>query len=103
MATVYRAYDTRTGQLVALKLLLPHLWHDREFVERFQCEGRNVAALQHDNIVSVYESGIVEGYPYLAMAYVEGGTLAERLAWQRGPLHLHLCGLPDELDGEGGL
>ena len=33
MATVYRAYDTRTGRLVALKLLLPHLCHDREFVE----------------------------------------------------------------------
>ena len=86
MATVYRAYDTRTGRLVALKLLLPHLWHDHEFVERFRREGRNAAALQHSNIVPVYESGIVEGYPYLAMAYVEGGTLADRLAWQRGPL-----------------
>ena len=88
MATVYRAYDTRTGRLVALKLLLPHLWHDREFVERFRREARNAAALRHPNIVPVYESGIVEGYPYLAMAYVEGGSLAERLLWQRGPLPL---------------
>jgi serine/threonine-protein kinase len=89
MATVYRAYDQQHNRLVALKVILPHLRHNREFVERFQREGRNAATLRHPHIVPIYESGVAEGSPYLVMAYVEGGSLADRLHWQQGPLPLH--------------
>lgn len=88
MAEVYRAYDTRTGKLVALKLLLPHLWRDGGSLERFRREARHAAGLRHPHIVPVYESGVVEGRPYLALAYVDGGSLADQLAWQQGPLPL---------------
>ncbi len=86
MAVVYQAYDTRAARLVALKVLSPHLWQDREAAERFRREARNAATLQHPNIVAIYESGVIQGCPFLAMAYVEGGSLAYWLDWQRGPL-----------------
>jgi serine/threonine-protein kinase len=71
MTTVYRAYDTRAGHLVALKVLLPHLCRDQEFVERFQREGRHAAVLDRDNIVPVYDSGLVDAYLYPAMAHID--------------------------------
>lgn len=88
MATVYRAYDRRHDRLVALKVILPHLRHNREFVERFQREGRNAAALRHPHIVPIYDSGILEGYPYLAMEYLEGGSLSDWMDQHQGPFPL---------------
>jgi serine/threonine protein kinase/WD40 repeat protein len=83
MGAVYLAHDTRLGRPVALKVpRLAGLGADA--VERFRREGRAAAALRHPNICPVYDVGEVNGAPFLAMAYVEGQTLAERA--RAGPL-----------------
>jgi serine/threonine-protein kinase len=88
MATVYRAYDTDVGRTVALKVLLPHLRYHQEFAQRFKREGRNATALQHPAIVPIYDSSILEGYPYLAMEYLEGGSLSDWMDQHQGPFPL---------------
>jgi Tol biopolymer transport system component len=78
MGAVYLAHDTRLDRPVALKVpRLAGLGPDA--VERFRREGRAAAALRHPNICPVYDVGEVNGVPYLAMAFVEGQTLAERV------------------------
>jgi tRNA A-37 threonylcarbamoyl transferase component Bud32 len=79
MAIVYKAEQTSLGRPVALKVLSAKLSRDEAFRERFRSEGKNVALLDHPHIVSVYDSGEVDGQLFLAMRLVEGETLAERL------------------------
>ena len=89
MAVVYRARDTRQRRTVAVKLLLPHLRQEREFVERFERELRHAANLRHPHIVPLYESGQINGIAYLAMGYADSGVLADHVArypGQRLPL-----------------
>ncbi|MCX6046674.1 MAG: serine/threonine-protein kinase, partial [Chloroflexi bacterium] len=84
-AIVYRATDSRTGQDVALKILPPLSATDRMFLKRFIKEGQNAARLRHENIVRTYEAGEIDGFYYIAMEFVMGGTLAE-MSEQRGQL-----------------
>ncbi len=79
MAIVYKAEQTSLGRPVALKVLSAKLSRDEAFRERFRSEGKNVALLEHPHIVSVYDSGEVDGQLFLAMRLVQGETLAERL------------------------
>ncbi|MGA2469122.1 MAG: serine/threonine-protein kinase [Solirubrobacteraceae bacterium] len=79
MAIVYRAEQLSLGRRVALKVLAPQLSHDGAFRERFRREGKHAAALEHPNVVTVYDSGEADGRLYLAMRLVEGTTLAERM------------------------
>jgi serine/threonine protein kinase len=79
MAVVYRAEQISLGRPVALKVLSPQLSGDREFRERFRREGKHVAALEHPNIVTIYDSGEDDGRLYLAMRLIEGSTLGERM------------------------
>ena len=79
MAVVYRAEQVSLGRPVALKVLSPQLSSDEAFRERFRREGKHAAALDHPNIVAVYDSGESEGRLYLAMRLVEGTTLGERM------------------------
>jgi len=79
MATVYLALDETRGTSVALKVLSPLLAENRSFLLRFQREARIVMRLRHPNIVPLEDSGESGGYAYLAMPYIEGGTLADRL------------------------
>jgi WD40 repeat protein/predicted Ser/Thr protein kinase len=79
MGVVYRARDAALERTVALKLLLAGEWASAEFVERFHNEARAAAALDHPNIVPVHEFGERDGQWFLAMRYVEGPTLAQRL------------------------
>jgi hypothetical protein len=79
MAIVYKAEQISLGRPVALKVLSAKLSHDEAFRERFRREGKNVAALDHPHIVSVYDSGEVDGQLFLAMRLVQGATLAERI------------------------
>ncbi len=83
--TVYRAIDTTLDREVALKVLHPQLVADPTFVERFRTEAKIIAALRHPNVVGVYELGEEGGRLFIAMEYMPGGTLKERLA-QRGRL-----------------
>jgi hypothetical protein len=83
MGHVYLARDEVLDRDVALKVLKESYAESEEFVERFQREARNAAKLYHPNIVSVYDKGEIEdGTPYIAMEYVAGGTLGERIARQ---------------------
>ncbi|MFL6200860.1 MAG: serine/threonine-protein kinase, partial [Thermoanaerobaculia bacterium] len=85
MAVVYKARDLRLGRLVALKFLAPGVEAREEARLRFLLEARAVSALDHPNVCTLYEIGETDdGQMFLAMAYVDGGTLRDRLA--RGPL-----------------
>ena len=83
MAVVYRAADARTGTVVALKVLPPHLAHDERYLQRFEREGKSAARLRHPNIVRTLDTGAADGYHFLALEYVEGQTLADLLRTQR--------------------
>ncbi|MCC6365605.1 MAG: PD40 domain-containing protein [Bryobacterales bacterium] len=82
MAEVYRVKDERLGREVALKMLLPELAGDAEFVERFRREARAASVLEHPNICRLYDIGEWRGRPYLTMELLEGQTLRERLHGQ---------------------
>ncbi|MBS1791364.1 MAG: protein kinase [Acidobacteria bacterium] len=77
MGIVYLANDTRLGRQVALKLLLEKLTQDAARVRRFQREARAVSALNHPNIITVYEVGQAEHEHYIAAEFVDGKTLRE--------------------------
>jgi eukaryotic-like serine/threonine-protein kinase len=79
MASVWLARDKRLGRPVAVKLLSDSLADDDSYLSRFRREARLAAGLSHPNLVSVYDFGEDER-PYLVMEYVEGGTLADRIA-----------------------
>jgi serine/threonine-protein kinase len=85
MAEVYCAHDLKLERKVALKLLHDRFAADEEFVERFRREASSAAGLQHQHVVSVYDSGASEGTPYIAMEYVGGRTL-KQLIREHGPL-----------------
>jgi serine/threonine-protein kinase len=80
MADVYRAEDTHLGRPVALKLLYRRFAQDTEFVERFRREASSAAALQHPNVVSVYDRGEYDGTYYIAMEFCEGSSLKELIS-----------------------
>ena len=82
--TVYLARDTVLDVPRALKVLHPALLADATAVERFRREARLAARLEHPNIATVYDFGQAEDRFYLAMRYMEGGSLKERL--EQGPL-----------------
>lgn len=76
MSVMYRATDTRLGRKVALKVMGEHITGDAEFRERFVDEARNTSAIDHANIVPLYDFGEVDGMLYIAMRLVDGSDLA---------------------------
>ena len=72
MAVVYRAADVRLDRQVALKVLAPELTRDAAFRQRFIRESRSGAAVDHPNIIPVFEAGEAEGVLFIAMRYVAG-------------------------------
>jgi len=80
MATVYLGKHLDLDRLVAIKILLPALAQNQEFLVRFRREAMAAAKLKHENIINIYDFGECEGRYFMAMEYIEGGTLAERLA-----------------------
>jgi serine/threonine-protein kinase len=84
MAEVWSAEDSQLGRRVALKLLASRFAADPDFRERFRREAAAAAAMQHPNIVSIYDRGEWEGTSYIAMELVNGPTL-KQLITQRGP------------------
>jgi serine/threonine protein kinase len=80
MGQVFAAEDQRLGRKVALKILPAESMKKAERVRRFEQEARTVSALNHPNIVTVYEIGQIDGTHYMATEYVEGHTLRTVLA-----------------------
>jgi serine/threonine protein kinase/Tol biopolymer transport system component len=88
MGEVYRARDTRLERTVAVKVLPAQLSASAESRQRFEREARTISQLSHPHICALYDVGHQNGVDYLVMEYLEGETLAERLA--KGPLTLEL-------------
>ena len=85
MAVVYRARDVRLDRWVALKILAPEIARDESFRQRFIRESRAAAAVDHPNIIPVFEAGDADGVLFIAMRYVENGDVGT-LAARSGPL-----------------
>src|SRR3712207_3038958 len=79
MAAVYRAFDPALKRQVALKVLYPQFLADPDLVERFRREAVTAAALDHPNIMPIYDAGEADGLVYLAMKLLPGPSLAELL------------------------
>jgi serine/threonine-protein kinase len=80
MGVVYRARQSGLDRLVAVKMILASHLASAEHVRRFQAEARAAARLQHPHIVAIHEVGQLHGQHYFAMEYVEGKSLAQRIA-----------------------
>jgi serine/threonine protein kinase len=87
MSEVYLAEDTRTSQVVAVKVVPRNA---EDFVERFRREVRTIASLQHDHILPALDYGDYDSWSYLVTPYIVDGTLRERLA--KGSLSLKEAG-----------
>src|SRR3954467_9482906 len=92
VGTVYRAIDRRNGGAVALKLLSTGPALDPRAARRLAREFETLYELSHPNVVKVFEPGVYQGYPYLAMELVDGLTLRTYLSLS-----------PDELSSASGL
>jgi two-component system, LytTR family, response regulator len=84
MGAVFLADDTRLGRRVALKILPPTPAADPELMQRFEQEARLASALTHPNVATIYEIGQDRDLRFLAMEYIEGQPLSERI--REGPL-----------------
>src|SRR5690349_2316053 len=80
MGEVYRARDTRLGRDVAIKILPQHLTAKSNVKQRFEREARAISSLQHPNICTLYDVGHQNDTDFLVMEFLEGETLADRLA-----------------------
>src|SRR5260221_14137439 len=80
MGEVYRARDPRLGREVAVKVLPAYFCRDPDRLRRFEQEARAAGALNHPNILAVYDVGTHDGAPYLVTELLEGTTLRDRLS-----------------------
>src|ERR1700728_2510078 len=80
MGEVYQARDSRLGRIVAIKILPAEFAADRDRLQRFEREARSASALNHPNIVTIYDLGQDGSTHYIAMERIEGKTLRELLA-----------------------
>src|SRR5262245_762498 len=79
MGEVYRARDTRLAREVAIKILPAEFSNKKDRLERFEQEARSASALNHPNIIAVYDVGSQNGISYIAMELVDGNTVRELL------------------------
>jgi len=80
MGEVYLAYDSKLGRKVALKLLPSGFTQDQDRVRRFEQEARAASALNHPNILTIFDIEKIEGTHFIATEYIEGETLRQRIA-----------------------
>src|SRR5262249_30189453 len=86
MGEVYKATDTRLDRTVAIKVLAPELAAQPEWRQRFEREAKTISTLNHPHICVLHDVGQQDGLDFLVMEFLEGETLAQRLA--KGPLPL---------------
>jgi WD40 repeat protein/serine/threonine protein kinase len=80
MGVVYKARQISLNRLVALKMMTAGIWGSAQEAIRFKMEADALAQLHHPNIVQIHEIGAKDGQPFLALEFVEGGSLDRRLA-----------------------
>src|SRR5437868_4011295 len=98
MGEVYLAEDTRLGRKIALKLLAEELTQNRDRLNRFDQEAYAASALNHPNILTIYEMGDEGGRHYIATEFVDGQTLRTRLS--RAPMELsEVLNVPIQIPG----
>ncbi len=99
MAVVYRAYDTRLERPVALKVLAPQLAEDPGFRQRFIRESRTAAAVDHPNIIPIFEAGEAGGVLFIAMRFVHGPDV-QTLIDNEGPFSaVRACNIITQVAG----
>src|SRR5438309_1072509 len=86
MGEVYLAQDMRLDRKVALKILPAEVASNRERMERFIREAKSAAALSHPNIAQIFEIGEDEGTHYIAMEFIDGATLREKIHREQADL-----------------
>jgi len=91
MGEVYMAEDTKLGRHVALKVLTHELTENQQYLQRFEREARAASALNHPNILTIYEIGESAGTHFIATEFIEGESLRQRI--KRGPMDV-----PEVLD-----
>lgn len=82
-AHVFLATDLELGRQVAVKVLDQNWIRDKDLITRFRNEAKAVAALNHPNILPIYDFGVVKGAPYLVMPYMSGGTFSAHMKQNR--------------------
>src|SRR5947209_13172140 len=99
MGVVYLAQDTRLERPVALKILPPELASQHDRMRRFTREAKAAAALNHPNIAHIYEIGEADGVHFIAMEFVDGDTLREKIRREHADLKKLLRYLHDVAEG----
>jgi serine/threonine protein kinase len=99
MATVYKAFQPAVNRYVALKVLSRAFIKDPQFLQRFRHEARILAQLQHPHILPIFDFGESEGYAYLAMPFINGGTLAAQLRGRPLSLNVTVRAIQQICDG----
>ena len=84
MGEVYKARDTRLDRTVAIKVLPPHASAISDLKQRFEREAQTIGSLKHPNICVLHDIGSEGGVDFIVMEYLQGETLAERMARERG-------------------
>ena len=98
MGEVYLARDTRLGRKIALKFLSVDFTKDEERVRRFQQEARAASALNHPNLITIFEIGEVESVHFISTEFIEGDTLRSRIS-PRGMLMGEICDIAIQVAG----
>src|SRR6266550_6671317 len=93
MGEVYLAQDTKLARKVALKVLPPEVTANHDRLRRFMQEAKAAAALNHPNIAHIYEVDEVDGLNFIAMEFIDGLTLSEKIHQE----HDHLESLMEYL------
>src|SRR5437762_9112998 len=91
MGEVYLAFDTKLGRKVALKFMPASLTQDVDHLPRFEQEARAASALNHPNIVTIYEIAEADGHRFIATEFIDGETLRRRISAE-----------PKHTQGQGG-